>query len=66
MKRQHRAHGFEAGPEGHHVERHHHEDADQDVAGARASDDHQALIDQEGDHQDIDDAGDSQAGQRDE
>jgi hypothetical protein len=41
-------------------------DADEDVAGARASHDHQALIDEEGDRQDIDGASDSEAGQRNE
>jgi hypothetical protein len=63
--RKHRAQRFQARIQRDHIQRHHDQDADQNVAGAGALDDHQGLIDQERDHQDVDDAGGRQAGQRD-
>src|SRR5207244_2769286 len=44
---------FEAEPDGSGVDEDHREDADEDVAGASAADDHEGFVDEDGDEQDV-------------
>ena len=58
------AQGLQAGPTGEGVDRDHGEDADQDVSGARPADDHERLVNHEGDQQNVQRPGQIQGRQR--